>query len=772
MTWSFQLELTDPRELFQSSYICAGGVEPGDCNADAAMARLSEGSDRNFVPLDEIPAHVKEAVIAAEDRSFYDHNGISVKGIARAALQSVTGGGGSTQGGSTITQQYVKNAFLTMDRTYDRKLREAVLSMKLERAWSKDQILEAYLNTIWWGRQSNGIQAASRAYFDKPVQDINLAEAAYLAGQIRSPASGDYTEHPEEAERRREVVLAAMLEEGYITQEEHDRALGNDFSSVVEFGGAATMRIYKGREAGTAYVTEYVRNELEAMGYTEEEILGGGLRVYTTLDLEMQQAAYETMYHPESGFLGQPGDPSGSIVTLDDQGRIRAMVGGRNFYGDGATAQINFALSERQVGSTFKPLAVAAMVQDGYSLTQSTYDAPGEMTLPEVAGSGCAEWEVHNYDNEDKGWIDLVQATQGSVNTAFAQLMRDLTPARVLEMADDLGMDASELESCESTVLGTGSSSVLEMAEVYSVFANRGMHYEPTMITRVERVDAEGNVELDWEWSAEENSNRVMTEEKSDIVTYSLEQVVQSGTGTAAQVEGIDAAGKTGTTSDYKDAWFVGYTPGLTTAVWMGWPEASWVDPECVPVLEAEGKTREEAENGCRKIPSMQPEPDGFPVRGYESSNIGGGTIPAPIWGEYMRRVVEMRGLSGEFTEPTPEQLAEGETLGRERGQGDDGGGRGPGDTTTTTAPGGGPHPTVPDITFDPCVENPNRPDCDPCLINPTDPRCGGDTTTTTPTTAPTTTSSTTSTTSPDSECPIWDPECDEPPGNGNGGGG
>jgi membrane peptidoglycan carboxypeptidase len=655
-----QLELTDPEEVVQTSYLCGGNLEAGECNADNAMARLGNRNSQ-FVPLDEMPDHLINAVIAVEDRNFWEHQGVSVPAIARALFQDVAGSG-AQQGGSTITQQYIKNAFLTSEQTYDRKIREAVLAMKLEQTWTKEEILEAYLNTIWMGRSSIGMQGAARAYFGKDVQDLDMHESALLAGLIRAPELADPHREPEEAHRRRETALDAMLEEGYITEDEHTLANAVAWDHIIDYDGSSMVEVLDGDDVGAEYVVRYVNAQLQEMGYSEEEITGGGLRVYTTLDMELQRAAYESIYHPEHGILNEEGDPPAALASLDDRGNIVAMVAGR----DWNDYEVNLAAPTAAsngfpVGSTFKPIALAAAVQEGYSLTRSTLNSPGRIdefdtTFDGEPIEGCgSEWDVGNYgDTEHEGRLNLLDITATSSNTGYAHMMMELHPNRVNQMARDLGWDGA-LTDCVPGVLGTADSTPLEMAEVYSVFANHGTHFEPRLITRVERVDAEGEVTVDWETSpAEDSSREVMAPDRADLVTHALRQVVENGTGTGAAIDGWHVAGKTGTTGNSRDAWFVGYVPGFTTAVWMGYPEPNWDDPRCDPAAP----DPDQYPHGCTVRPPMA-EP-GFPVRGIA---VTGGSFPTDIWQRYMARALEGQEPR-HFNEPTEEDLQAGLIMG------------------------------------------------------------------------------------------------------------
>jgi 1A family penicillin-binding protein len=602
------IPLPPERTPEQTSFICGADVTSG-CGPANAIAELHAEQDRVLVDLDDVPQVLIDAVLAAEDRDFFDHGGIDPLGIGRAAWADIRNRG-RTQGGSTITQQYVKNVYLSSERTLVRKLKEAVLAVKLERELGKEQILERYLNTVYFGRGAYGVGAAARAYFGNPVNDLGIAESAYLAGLIRAPESADATEHPEEATRRRRSVLDAMVEEGSITAQERDAADAvpwtwpwvlpkDETPESMEVSAAAAA-------ADAEYFVEYVRQYLSER-YGDARVYGGGLRVYTTIDLRMQQAAVDAV----ASTLDQPGDPSGSVVAVDDGGFVRVMVGGSDF----ATNQVNLAVgragggSGRQPGSTFKAVALAEAVREGYSV-MSTFRAPSTITIPEANAGG--DWEVDNYDGEEFGVLDLIDATRLSVNTVYAQLMVELGAENVVRMANDLGVSA-ELQPDNALVLGGGEVSVLDMASAFSTFADGGVHRTPIVVTRVETAD--GQV---LESNAPEETT-VLTPEQNTVVTYCLRQVIANGTGTAAAF-GKEAAGKTGTTTGYRDAWFVGYTPRLTAAVWMGYP-----DPD---------------ENG---------EP--VPMDDVHGRRVTGGSFPAEMWRKFMEVATE--GIdTGEFPEP------------------------------------------------------------------------------------------------------------------------
>lgn len=541
------------------------------------LATLDAGENRELVPLARVPKVLVDAVLATEDKNFYRHRGVDPVGIARATWADVRGK--PLQGGSTITQQYVKNVYVGKERTLVRKLREAALAVKVEREFSKDEILERYLNTIYFGRGAYGVQAASKAYFGVDVGELGLPEAAYLAGLIRAPESADAKADAPDAEaaaqlavahQRRSRTLAAMARNGLITESQRAAAAADDFR-VVELDEFAPKTVHK--DFVTDYFVEYVRAELVEK-YGEDVVHGGGLRVTTTLDLPTQEQAKNAV----CGFLDRPGDPAGALVAVDEAGRVRAMVGGCKWGDDASRGQskVNLAAGTagggtgRQAGSTFKPFLLAEAVAQGYTV-ESALPAPAEIVL-KGADNG-KDWPVPNYDGADFGRsVNLIDATRSSVNTVYAQLGMFLGPQNLVERAHDLGI-TSPLSPVPSLVLGTADVSVLEMAGAYSTFARRGEYVAPHVVTEVRT--ATGAVL----YEAEPERHRALDEADADVVNHVLRQVVDRGTGTSARVPGHQVAGKTGTTNDYRDAWFVGYTPKLTAAVWMGYPEGGAKHP-------------------------------------------------------------------------------------------------------------------------------------------------------------------------------------------------
>ncbi len=613
-----ELDLADDNifDLAQTGFICAADIT-GECGPENAIAQLSAGEDRELVNYEDIPEVVIWAVVATEDKDYFTHHGVDPVGIARAMVQNVREQD-AVQGGSTITQQYVKNTFTGDDQTLIRKVREATLAIKLNRQLSKEELLERYLNRIYFGRGAYGIQAAAQAYFGKNVGELDIADAAFLAGLIRSPGTADPARDPEEAARRRATSLTRMMEDGYITQAEADEANSQDWSNTVRPPKREGLGEVAGSAFGTEYFVEAVRQQL-ALLEPEGELYTGGLRVYTTLDPEVQRAAFISVTEvvdPRSS----PDDPSASVVAVDAKGQVVAMMGGFDF----STSQVNLALgrqgggSGRQPGSSFKPFALAEALEQGFS-ARSLFSAPSSIVLP--GANDGADWTVGGGGSPD-GYRDLVDALRVSSNVVYAQLMVALGPQSVVGMAERLGVSAP-LPAVNSLVLGSGEVSVLDMAAAYSTIANQGVRYAPILIERVEFADGRPTCwyPIDGECTGtgpgrEPTDAAALDPSIARQVTAAMQGVVEAGTGGAAQF-GQPAAGKTGTTQDNRDAWFVGFTCQLSAAVWMGYPGTN-------------GQT-------------VQPMDD---VRGIE---VSGGNLPAEIWSAFMARTMETSwgGASG-----------------------------------------------------------------------------------------------------------------------------
>jgi penicillin-binding protein 1A len=546
------------------SYTTRDALPPTPISAESSTIHAVDGTllhtfhaeeNRRSVALDEIPLILRDAVVAIEDERFYRHNGIDVRAVARAVREN-TEEGGVAQGGSTITQQYVKQELLDDDsRTVERKLREASLALQLERHYSKDRILELYLNAVYFGNGAYGVAAAAQQYFGKDVGDLTLAESALLAGLIQRPTATDPYDHLDAATARRNVVLDRMADDDYVAQADADAAKAEPV--VLASGTVPAAQRYE-----AAYFVEAVKQWIlddprfgPNAGVRRELLFGGGLKIQTTVDLAAQRAAEEAA---NAVLPDAARDPDVALVAIEPgTGAIRAMVGGRDFFGQGAAAKLNLATQgPRQAGSAFKPFVLAAALAEGMHATTS-YPAPACIHM-------TAEWDPCNYsDSGPPGVVDLVEGTVHSYNTLFAQLMRDVGPEDAMELATKMGV-RSPLKNVLSAVLGTNEVTALDMATGFATFANRGVEVPPILVTRITRAD--GTVLF----RHEHRQERVLDADVADTVTAILRQVVDRGTATAAQI-GRPAAGKTGTDDDWQNAWFVGYTPQLATAVWVGY---------------------------------------------------------------------------------------------------------------------------------------------------------------------------------------------------------
>jgi penicillin-binding protein 1A len=582
------------------------------------IGTLTPQENRRVVPLDKVPLHLRRAVLAAEDRDFYDHGAISWRGLARATAANLLRRRIS-EGGSTITQQYVKNAFpgVGRDRTLFRKLKEAVIAVKLERKHSKDEILEFYLNTVYFGHGAYGVDAAARTYFSRPdgrvtAENLTPAQSALLAGMIRSPEFYGTAEHKVSTKARRDYILQAMMDRGWLSTKDGRAAIASKLGVNFEpkRGGIVNSQ--------APYFLEKVRQYLVDK-YGAEAVNMGGFRVRTTLDMTMQQEAARAV----QSVLNRSGDPRAALVAIDPRnGAVRAMYGGSNY----KKRQWNYATdSIRQAGSTMKPFVLAQALADGISV-QSSFDGPAEL---EVRGR-----KYHNYDDTNYGWMNLEDATRLSVNTIYIQLMDKLQdgPKRVAELAKRQGL-AAELDLGTPVkpgtsplerkpvlrpylplALGSGDVTTLQLASAFGTWANRGWHHAPHLVEKV--VDSTGRVIEQHDYRSK--GVQVIHENQADTINMVLRRAVESGTGTAARLFDRQVAGKTGTTTDYTDARFVGYTPSLVASVWLGYDKQE------------------------QKL---------YDLHGYRA--VSGGTLPAQIWHNFM--VEATKGTPPQsFVEPQP----------------------------------------------------------------------------------------------------------------------
>jgi penicillin-binding protein 1A len=517
----------------------------------------------------DIPEHLKGAVIASEDRNFYSHGGVDVEGTMRALWTDIRGGAIS-QGGSTITQQYVRNAFESVgkERSIDRKVREAILASQLDRQVDKQEILFRYLSTVYFGEGAFGVGAASETYFRKPVNDITVSEAALLAGLIPAPSRYSPRVNPDLAENKRVIVLNAMREEGLIDETLYQIALPEKvhLASAGPAPGPATV-IHPPLQQTTAfpYFVDYVRRYLEER-YGRERVFSGGLQIFTSIDPHMQAAAEAAVSDTLSGT--EPPLEMSLVAVEPPTGLVKALVGGRDF----AVEQTNLALgrsgagSGRQPGSSFKPFVLAEAFETGITPAKR-YSGQNGICV----GGGDPPYCPKNYGGGSYGNIDLATAARKSVNTVFVQLIRDVGVEETMNLAREMGITSANYDPAVhgySIALGALDVNPLDMASAFSVFANRGLRQEPSPIIRV--LDNEGNVLED---NAVREPKRVLKEAVADNVNAVLRGVLESGGTAGGRGIGRPSAGKTGTTDDSADAWFVGYTPVLSTAVWMGYSD-------------------------------------------------------------------------------------------------------------------------------------------------------------------------------------------------------
>jgi membrane peptidoglycan carboxypeptidase len=557
------------------------------------LGRLGD-STRRSIPLSDVPLDVQHAVLAAEDRGFYDHGGVSPVGIVRALWNNVTGG--STQGGSTITQQYAKNAFLTQARTWDRKVREILLATKLETVVSKDEILGNYLNTIYFGRGADGIEAASIAYFGVPTSELSVEQGAVLAAIIKSPSGLAPEKDLPGLQARWNYVMDGMVDQGWLTAKQRADA---QFPKIKKLKA-------KDRLGGqTGFMLTMVEQRLLDLGFDETEIQRGGLRVTSTFDQDAQKAATAAV-RKVGPKTGTDGLRIGLAAVRPGTGEVVAIYGGPDF----VTDQINNATREfAQAGSTFKPFALAAATERGVDMNS---------IWPGNSPATVDDYTFNNYGNKSYGDVTLLKATEDSINSAYVNLESDIGVDAVADAAIRAGVpaDTPGLDNRNLTfVLGTSSPSALTMADAYATFAARGDRVSPTTVTRV--VGANDGLLYDYQPRA----TSAFDPDTVDTVTWALGKVVTDGTGSAALALGRPAAGKTGTTDDNKSAWFVGYTPQLAVAVLMAKEDSAGI-----PVSMAG-------------------------TGGLET--VTGGSYPAAIWTSFMKAALD--GLPAlDFPAPPP----------------------------------------------------------------------------------------------------------------------
>jgi penicillin-binding protein 1A len=560
-----KLEDAKPKQLAQTSFLYA---------ADGSLiTELHAGEDRVVLGYARMPQSIRDAVVAIEDKRFWYHHGVDGRALLRAAYINVRSGE-IVEGGSTITQQLVKNLYVGDEQTFDRKIDEAALAWQLEEKLTKEQILAKYLNTVYFGQGAYGVQAAARQFFDEDAGKLSLAQSAMLAGSIAAPNDYDPAQHPKRGLRRRTEVLDAMLAQGFIDQAAHDRAE----AQPIHLSPSEEVERYD-----DPYFVDYFKEWFLSnpkFGATRPErydlLFNGGLRITSTLDPQLQIYADRAV----NAVLTYKNDPYGAMTVIDPRtGYVRAMVGGRDYWDDRSEfAKLNLATggsSGRQAGSSFKPFALVAALENGIS-PQTVFAAPGSIVIPLDNGE---VWPVSNSEGGSYGSLTLEQGTINSVNTVYAQLIERLGAEKVVEVAERMGIrccrrvsepsgEDSDLKAYPSAVLGSNEVNTLEMASAYGTLATGGTHVQPTPVISI--TDARGRTLFE----APRDAKHVVDPKIVAVADGILEKVVSSGTGTNAILNPPrPQIGKTGTEDAYRDAWFAGAIPQLSAAVWVGFPQ-------------------------------------------------------------------------------------------------------------------------------------------------------------------------------------------------------
>lgn len=561
-------------------------------SADGVLLGRVAKENREFLPISQIPTELQLASIAVEDRRFYHHHGVDPKGVVAAVRDNILGGR-IVRGASTITQQLARNVYLSPKRTLGRKLQEMLLALQIERTYSKEEILELYLNQIYYGNGAYGVRVAAETYFDKPVEKLTLAQCALLAGIPQRPRDYNPFENPDAAGERRNEVLRRMQEQGYVTAEQAEKAESQDL------GLGKPKRPLGISEYKAPYFTNYVLREL-AEEHGADEIYRNDLKIYTTLNWQMQQAAERAL---RDGVRGAKGlhVSEGALVAMDYRtGAVEAMVGGLDFDKDQYSCATQ---ARRQAGSAFKPFVYTAAMEAGFTPDSVFVDSPVSYT-----GAGGKPWRPKNADRVYRGRITLRRALTLSVNVIAVKLAAEVGVDKVIDCAHRMGI-RDQLDPYLSLALGVSGVTALDMATSFGVLANRGRKVEPRVVDRI--TDRNDNVIFAYK----PRMHQVLSETTAALVDDMLRDVILRGTGRRARID-WPAAGKTGTASDYKDAWFIGYTDRLVSAVWVG-------------------------------------NRDNTPMR-----RVFGGTVPAAIWARFMTDAMALLGKQPEAPETRPAESA------------------------------------------------------------------------------------------------------------------
>jgi penicillin-binding protein 1A len=554
--------------------------------ADGSLLANRGETGGRTITIGEVPPYLPKAFVAIEDRRFYDHFGIDPIGLGRALVNNLRRAGG-VQGGSTLTQQLAKNLFLTQERTAARKIQEAILALWLERTYSKDQILELYLNRVYFGSGAYGVEAAAQRYFNKSARSVTIAEAAMLAGLVQAPSRLAPNRNPEAAEKRAQLVIAAMADQGLISQNAAKTALVAPAEAAERIGAGSVN-----------YAADYVMDVLDDfIGAVE-----GDVTVLTTIDTKLQSSAETILVEALAAQGAKQGVSQGAVVSMASDGGIRALIGGRDY----TKSQFNRATAaKRQPGSAFKPFVYLAALEKGLTPDTIRDDSP-------VSFKG---WEPENYSRSYRGPVTLQTALAHSLNTIAARLINEVTPREVIRTAQRLGIN-SALQPNLSLALGTSEVTPVELTAAYATFANGGQSVLPYVIREVK--SSAGKVIYA---RAATSFGPVIQPQTLSMMNAMLHQVMVSGTGAKANIPGWEVGGKSGTTQDFRDAWFVGYTARLVTSVWLG-----------------------NDDNSAMK-------------------RVAGSGLPAEIWGKYMKAAhagLQPAPLPGGLWQGTPRSIFDG----------------------------------------------------------------------------------------------------------------
>ncbi|MHB8280318.1 MAG: transglycosylase domain-containing protein, partial [Candidatus Humimicrobiaceae bacterium] len=563
--------------------------------------------NREIVPFEKMSNYIKDAILAVEDKRFYDHQGVDYIRIIGAFIADVKAGN-KEQGASTITMQYIRNVYFAPEKTFMRKINEAVMAIQLEKKYTKDKILEMYLNTIYFGVGTYGVEKASQAYFGISANDLNLQQAALLAALVKAPSIYNPYSDIKKAQDRRNLVLKLMYEQQRIDKEQYLNAI----SSPVELNKDTQLAEDEQQSQIAPYFIDYVKQQLYEKKFTDYDVFKGGLRIYTTLDIGLQEKAENAI---RTAFPQDPGSSYSLISTDPANGYIYALIGGKDYN----TNKFNIATQgKRQPGSVFKVPVLMTSLNMNLS-PNDKYNPNGPITINIPSGP---DWTVENYGgtNYDTQAMTVVDATINSVNVVYAQLIMKVGAENVEKLCNDMGIE--DIGSNPAIALGGLEEGItpLDMSKIFSTLAANGYYREPVCILKI--TDSSGNILYEYDPNKNENNKQIMDASAAYNTTKILERVILEGTGKGANI-GRPAAGKTGTTSDFRDAWFGGYSPELATVVWMGHMESN------------------------------------KPMEPIEGRNLTGGSYPADIWREFMiaalkdRPIIQFEAPEGAIIENT-----------------------------------------------------------------------------------------------------------------------